>query len=384
MKYLLVIDQIKQGGAERILVDFNAYLKQLGHDVKVFAMSGKKEESPWTESLDVTYGCQSADESFFDKILKFATIYRRFRSLVSSYQPDGIYSSLEKSNFLTSLTNVKVKKIMSVHNVLSIQYLKIKNSLIRTLWYNIIKRIYNRCDKVVAVSCQVADDLIQNFEVKKEQIQIVNNYVDLEAITSRSNEKIDDFSFDKDLFYIFNIGRFSNQKAHWRLLKAFSYLTTQSTNKDVRLVVMGNGEYENQMHKLVDDLNLSNKVCFLPFNKNPYKYLKNADMFVLSSNYEGFPIVLAESTSLRIPFVGTRKSVPEEMFYDKEFYAKCVCDVEDVKENFTLEITKDDVALGKIMMNMVNEDSMRENFYNKVKVMVGKEIQFSSYLSLLQ
>lgn len=384
MKYLLVIDQIKQGGAERILVDFNAYLKQLGHDVKVFAMSGKKEESPWTESLDVTYGCQSADESFFDKILKFATIYRRFRSLVSSYQPDGIYSSLEKSNFLTSLTNVKVKKIMSVHNVLSIQYLKIKNSLIRTLWYNIIKRIYNRCDKVVAVSCQVADDLIQNFEVKKEQIQIVNNYVDLEAITSRSNEKIDDFSFDKDLFYIFNIGRFSNQKAHWRLLKAFSYLSTQSTNKDVRLVVMGNGEYENQMHKLVDDLNLSNKVCFLPFNKNPYKYLKNADMFVLSSNYEGFPIVLAESTSLRIPFVGTRKSVPEEMFYDKEFYAKCVCDVEDVKENFTLEITKDDVALGKIMMNMVNEDSMRENFYNKVKVMVGKEIQFSSYLSLLQ
>ena len=103
MKYLLVIDQIKQGGAERILVDFDAYLKQLGHKVKVFAMCGKKEDSPWTESLDVTYGCSSSDDSFLGKLLQFITIYKTFKNLVSSYKPDGIYSSLEKSNFLTSL-----------------------------------------------------------------------------------------------------------------------------------------------------------------------------------------------------------------------------------------------------------------------------------------
>ena len=279
MKYLLVIDQIKQGGAERILVDFDAYLKQLGHKVKVFAMCGKKEDSPWTESLDVMYGCPSPDDSFFGKLLQFITIYKTFRNLVSAYKPDGIYSSLEKSNLLTSLVNVKCKKIMSVHNVLSIQYLKIKNSIIRSLWYSIIKYVYNRCDKVVAVSNQVSEDLISNFGVRKEQIQVVNNYVDGDSILSKSCEIVENFTFEKDLFYIFNIGRFSNQKAHWRLLKAFSYILTQHINKDVRLIVMGNGEYETQMHKLAEDLNLSNKVCFLPFDKNPFKYLRNADMF---------------------------------------------------------------------------------------------------------
>lgn len=383
MKYLLVIDQIKQGGAERILVDFDAYLKQLGHKVKVFAMSGKKEDSPWTESLDVTYGCSSSDDSFLGKLLQFITIYKTFRNLVSSYNPDGIYSSLEKSNFLTSLVNVNCKKIMSVHNVLSIQYLKIKNSIIRSLWYSIIKYVYNRCDKVVAVSNQVSEDLISNFGVRKEQIQVVNNYVDGDSILSKSCEIVENFTFEKDLFYIFNIGRFSNQKAHWRLLKAFSYILTQHINKDVRLIVMGNGEYETQMHKLAEDLNLSNKVCFLPFDKNPFKYLRNADMFVLSSNFEGFPVVLAEATSLGIPFVGTRKSMPEEMFYDKEVYEQCVCNVEDVKENFTPEIAADDIALGNVMLKMINDDSFRNGFYNKVRIMVGKEDQFSSYLSLL-
>ena len=141
MKYLLVIDQIKQGGAEHILVDFDAYLKKMGHQVKVFAMFGKKEDSPWTESLDVTYGSPSSKESLFGKCLQFISIYKTFKNLVSSYNPDGIYSSLEKSNFLTSLIKCNGRKVMSVHNVLSIQYLKIKNNLIRSLWYNTIKYI---------------------------------------------------------------------------------------------------------------------------------------------------------------------------------------------------------------------------------------------------
>lgn len=384
MKYLLVIDQIKQGGAERILVDFEAYLKKLGHEVKVFAMSGKPEDSPWTESLDITYGCPSSSESLLEKVCQFISIYKKFNLLVSSFNPDAIYSSLEKSNFLTSMARIDGKKVMSVHNLLSIQYLKITNILVRFLWCKIIKFIYNRCDKVVAVSGQVADDLIENFGVENSQIQVVNNYVDADTILLKSNESVDDFTFDKNLFYIFNIGRFSNQKAHWRMLKSFFYLLSRQPNKDVRLVLMGNGEYEQKMRKLAEDLDIVNFVHFLPFNKNPYKYLKNADMFVLSSNYEGFPIVLAESTSLRIPFVGTRKSVPIEMFEDKNLYSKCVCEVCDVCENFTSEITNDDISLGNVMLEMINNDSMRENFYNKVKVMVGKEIQFSSYLSLLQ
>lgn len=384
MKYLLVIDQIKQGGAERILVDFDVYLKQLGHEVKVFAMSGRREDSPWTETLDVTYGCQSSSDSLFGKLSQFVSIYKTFKRLVASYNPDGIYSSLEKSNFLTSLAKIQGKKIMSVHNLLSIQYLKINNKLVRALWYKIIQSVYNHCDKVVAVSSQVANDLIDNFGVRKEQIQIVNNYVDGEMIASKSNESVDDFAFDKNLFYIFNIGRFTNQKAHWRLLKAFSYLLTQQIEKNVRLVLMGNGEYEQKMFKLANDVNISDKVFFLPFNSNPYKYLRNADMFVLSSNYEGFPIVLAESSSLGIPFVGTKKSVPIEMFHDIDLYSKCVCDIIDVEENFTSEITKDDISLGDVMLRMVNDDSVRESFYSNVKVMIGKENQFCSYLSLLQ
>ena len=63
-----------------------------------------------------------------------------------------------------------------------------------------------------------------------------------------------------------------------------------------------------ELKQLAKDLGVYSRTIFLPFNLNPYKYMAHADLFVLSSIFEGISIVLAEVSSLRIPFVGTRKS----------------------------------------------------------------------------
>lgn len=316
MKYILIIDHISTGGAERILVDYHQHLVGNGHQVVVFCLTGKKGVSPLEKELDVIYGFSEDEDSLLKKAWQQFSIYMKLRKFVAYFQPNVMFSFLEKSNLLTSLVNTNAIKILTVHNVLSIQYTKVRSDKVKRVLYSMIRWMYNRCPNVVAVSKQVKDDLISSFGVNSENIHVINNYVDRADIKRKSMETVDNFQFKDDVKYLMNIGRFSDQKAQWKLLKAFS-LYLKEAKENVCLVLMGNGDYTDKLKQLASDLGISDKTVFLPFNPNPYKYMVHAHLFVLSSIFEGFPIVLAEASSLRIPFVGTRKAIPEEMFDDK-------------------------------------------------------------------
>ena len=156
-----------------------------------------------------------------------------------------------------------------------------------------------------------------------------------------------------------NVGRFSDQKAQWKLLKAFSLYMNEENKENVHLILMGHGEYVEQLEQLASNLGISSKTTFLPFNVNPYKYMRHAHLFVLSSIYEGFPIVLAEISSLRIPFVGTRKAVPEEMFDDKEFWEACIFNSTTLTADFSTEIHEDERGLAALLKRGVEDDMFR-------------------------
>ncbi|MFR8939630.1 MAG: glycosyltransferase [Phocaeicola coprocola] len=358
MKYILVIDHIATGGAERILVDYYHYLEKHGHEAHVFVLSGHKGESKWTEGLNVTYGSGRDENNLMRKAVQQFNLYFRLKTLVRKIEPDVIFSFLEKSNLLTILTSTHATKVVSVHNVLSIQYTKIKSDKVRSLVYAIIKWMYNRCPNVIAVSKQVKDDLIDSFKVKPENIHIINNYVDRDDIKEKAQEPIDNFTFQPDRKYIMNIGRFSDQKAQWKLIKAFS-IYRQQTNEKVELVLMGHGEYTEELKKLAEKLHISAHTHFLPFNINPYKYMTRAYLFALSSIYEGFPIVLAEASSLRIPFVGTQKALPEEMFSDKNFWNECIFKSSTLEKDFSTEIHQDEKELAVLLKKGIEDTKFR-------------------------
>ena len=178
-----------------------------------------------------------------------------------------------------------------------------------------------------------------------------------------------------------NIGRFSEQKAQWKLLKAFSlYLNKRGWN--VYLVLMGEGEYMEELKQLAKDLGVYSRTIFLPFNLNPYKYMAHADLFVLSSIFEGFPIVLAEVSSLRIPFVGTRKAIPEEMFDNRLFWEECIVDNLILEKDFTTIIHDDEKHLAKLIERGIDDDDFRKKILNHTKIWEennDKSMQFLFY-----
>lgn len=387
MTYLLVIDHIATGGAERILIDYYHYLEARGCKICVFVLSGHAGQSRWTDGVSVVYGLRGDEDNIVRKAAQQAMLYFKLKRLVGRVKPDVIFSFLEKSNLLTSVVRTEAVKIMTVHNVLSIQYTKVRNGFIREVLYSMIRWMYNRCPNVVAVSKQVKDDLVTSFGVKANNVHVINNCVDRDDIRKKSKETTDNFVFVDGVRYIINVGRFSNQKAQWKLLKAFS-LYIKGENKDnIHLVLMGHGEYIDRLKQLADSLGISDKVSFLPFNINPYKYMKHAHLFVLSSIYEGFPIVLAEASSLRIPFVGTRKAVPEEMFDDKEFWKTCIFDSTHLNADFSTEIHDDERCLAALLKKGVEDESFRNKILKHTSQWESnndKLIQFSMYDELCE
>ena len=175
----------------------------------------------------------------------------------------------------------------------------------------------------------------------------------------KSEEAVDDYVFSDDVKYIMNVGRFSDQKAQWKLLKAFS-LYVKNSKENVRLVLMGQGEYVDNLKGLAENLGIEDKTTFLPFSINPYKYMRHASLFVLSSIFEGFPIVLAEVSSLRIPFVGTRKAIPEEMFDNRDVWEDCIFDSTTLKADFTNEIHEDEERLAELLGKGIEDCDFRQ------------------------
>lgn len=380
MKYLLVIDHIATGGAERILIDYYHHLIKSGHNVSIFVLTGRYGESIWTEGIKIIYGSSKDVNNLLLKTKQQIHLYRQLSKVVKAENPDVIFSFLEKSNILSLSVPSKAKKIVTVHNVLSIQYQKIKSKVIRKLVYLLIRKAYNHCNYVVAVSQQVKNDLIHTLKVKKENITVINNFVDPDTIQEKAKEEPDNFCFQENTNYIINIGRFSDQKAQWKLIKAYSI--SKSIQNEWELILMGHGEYKDKLIKLAIDLGVQEKVHILPFSPNPYKYLKRANLVVLSSLFEGFPIVLAEASSLRIPFIGSEKAIPEEMFNNQNFWATCIFKIRKLGADFSTNIQKDEEDLSNLIIRFTKDDQLRkrilENTQNWEKHN-NKNYQFKLY-----
>lgn len=364
MKYILVIDHIVKGGAERILLDYHHYLVNGGHDVKIFCITGKCGQSQWTNGIDVDYGSAEDQSNLLKKTLQQRRVRRKLQQVVDSFQPDIVFSFLEKSNLLVGKLHTSATKVMTVHNVLSIQYTKVRNPFVRSLVYRMIRKCYNHCPHVVAVSQQVKQDLVENFGVKVENVSVINNYVDREDIALKAEESINNFFFEPNKKYILSIGRFSDQKAQWKLLKAYALIAKKYP--DSRLILIGAGENLDELKQLSNELSLDGQVTFLPFSLNPYKYMAKADLFVLSSIFEGFPIVLAEISSLRVPFVGSRKAIPEEMFTNKNLWRNYIFNAENCRD-MNIIIHDDERDLAKLMVRGLYDDDYRQTLLKQTE-----------------
>ena len=151
-------------------------------------------------------------------------------------------------------------------------------------------KFYNNYHKIICQSDDMKSDLIENFKIKKEKIIKINNPVDFSFIEEKLINETKPESYREDFKNVVAVGNLSSRKGFDNLLKVFEKIKQHK----VLLHILGDGKDKELLHQMKSDFGLEN-VIFHGIQKNPYPFLKFADLFILSSRYEGFPNVLLEA-----------------------------------------------------------------------------------------
>ena len=157
---------------------------------------------------------------------------------------------------------------------------------------NIFKIVLNLADKVMVNSKQFKKELKRHFNV---DAICIYNPLNTKEIREKSKKKSLSIFKSKKKIKILNIGRFTEQKDQMTLLKSLNDL---KQNLEYEAILIGKGILINKLNRYIKANNLDNNVRILNFVDNPYNLLKQTDIFILSSKYEGLPNVLLEALVL--------------------------------------------------------------------------------------
>ena len=165
---------------------------------------------------------------------------------------------------------------------------------------------YNRFKSIIFVSNQNKENFTSIFSDAKAELMVCNNLIDYKKIIQKSNEKID-FLVPGNTKVFLNIGRHEeNQKKLTRIIEVAKKLKEEKYN--FKILFIGNGPDTELYKKLVTGNGLEDVIIFLGIKQSPFPYFKISDAVVLSSDYEGFPVVFMEALVLNIPIITTNVS----------------------------------------------------------------------------
>mgnify|MGYP004506358609 FL=1 len=166
------------------------------------------------------------------------------------------------------------------------------------------ERKVEKFENLVFVSNEAKSDFFQVLPDVEVNSIVLNNILDDKKIIEKSNESIKKDNLIKEDTTIFTfVGRLEEESK--RLTRLFESFKLFLEKNDAILWIIGDGPSKNEYENKVKELNISQNVIFLGRKKNPYPYIKASNLIVLTSDYEGFPVVCVESMILKKPFLST-------------------------------------------------------------------------------
>lgn len=174
---------------------------------------------------------------------------------------------------------------------------------------------YDKFRKIIFVSNSAKQNFGRIMKISDNKLLTVNNMIDYKRIVKKSNENIEDVKKENICTFLF-VGRHTEEdKKVSRLLEAASIL--KRNHFEFRILVIGQGKNTDEYREYVAKNNLKEQVIFLGNKKNPYPYYKISDCLVLTSEYEGFPVVYTEAMVLGLPIITTNVSDSNEIINNR-------------------------------------------------------------------
>jgi len=331
-KISFFISTLEGGGAERNIINIINNLDRGKYTISLVLGRARgifMNQIP--EDVSVIDLNTSYSLVLFFKLIKY---FRKER-------PDIFISSFPHVNIISivarKISLVKTKVVITEHSIISLLSTTARSFtrrlVARFILPLVIRMIYPLANARICVSKGVAEDLSK---MTGSDMNVIYNPIVGSDLYKLAEE---DHSFG-DIPAIIMVGRLTKVKDYPNLLKAFNNVLKE---KEVRLVILGEGPEEENIKRISKELGLLGKVVLLGFQKNPYKYMKAASVFVLSSFHEGFGNVIVEAMACGTPVISTNCFGPSEI-------------IEDNKSGLLVTVGDSD-ALAKAILKVLNDIS---------------------------
>jgi glycosyltransferase involved in cell wall biosynthesis len=169
----------------------------------------------------------------------------------------------------------------------------------------LVRLLYNKADRVVAVSEGVREALITKMKIRPNIVKTITNGFDVDEIRKQALLETDGMKkIPNNKFIYVMTGRYSYEKAHWHLIRAFAEVVRQCGD-EVYLILMGKGKEEAYLRQVISENKLENFVELMPYKKNPFAVLKQCNVFIMPSMFEGYCNALCEALICGLPCIAT-------------------------------------------------------------------------------
>ena len=290
---LFILPKFSGGGAERVTLNLLAELYNRGYSVGIVVFDSRGPLLSMVPDNVPVYNLNTY-------ILRRSVVLlvKKIREL----SPKAVFSTLGYVNVtllaISWLLPRKTKIWIREANLPSISLSNNAHPRAMTILY---KLLYKKSDKLICTSTRMRNEFILDFLIPEHIIEILPNPIDTEAIRiSALPEK----RFDKGGICYIASGRLTLQKGFDRLLYWFSELE----NKKSTLSILGQGSLKDELIKQTRILNIQDRVKFVGFCNNPWQWYSGADVFLLSSRWEGMPNSALESLVCGTPVISTKES----------------------------------------------------------------------------
>jgi glycosyltransferase involved in cell wall biosynthesis len=293
----LFLPSLRVGGAERVMVLLANHFSAIGYPVDLLLV---KKEGEFL--LDVSPGINVVDfqsRRTLTALVPLISYLRRRR-------PAGLIASMVHCNIVAllarSMAGVRTRVLIRQENTMSRAARNAPTKRGRWIPW-IAGRMYPKADAIIAVSNGVADDMSDSLDIPRERIKTVYNPCAVDKVVQASSQHIEHRWFAPGAPpVVVSMGRLHPQKDYGTLLKAFRIVRE---DREARLLIMGEGTERDKLAALARDLGISDSLSLPGSVANPFPYLARAQVFVLSSRWEGHPLVLAEALACGISIVST-------------------------------------------------------------------------------
>lgn len=308
----ILLPNLQGGGAERVNLDLAHEFSRQGHSVSFVLMQATGEYLPEAEKHFAVHDLGKKRMRQFPFALT-----RHLRG----HRPDALLVAMWPLTTIAAvsarLSGFRGPIVVSEHALLSAQYAEWGR------WHHIALRsslaIGHRCATArVGVSEGVVDDIARLARIPKSAFRAIHNPVVSRPPPSQQMIAATDALWGvQNGGRILSVGRFKPVKNHQLLLHAFKQINDRP---DARLMFLGTGQDEKMLRSLASQLGLADRVIFAGFHLDPTPFYMTADLFALSSNYEGFGNVIVEALACGTPVVSTDcPSGPAEILENGRF-----------------------------------------------------------------